>query len=68
MDPKSFQEGIFNKLDKELARAELLDRIGCLVQEAIEVHKVSTDELKDLISDVYFGQYDVQLNTNEGDN
>lgn len=61
MDPKSFQDGLFKKLDQELARAELLDKIGCLVQEAIEVHKVSTDELKDLISEVYFGQYDVEV-------
>lgn len=51
-------QNLFNKLDKELARAELLDKIGVLVQEAIEVHGVTTDELKDLIFDAYERQFD----------
>lgn len=36
----------------------LLDKLQCLIQEALEVHKVTTDELKDLVCAVYEGTFD----------
>jgi hypothetical protein len=50
MDPNSIQF----ELNKEV----LLDRLQCLIQEAIEIYGVTTDELKDLVCAVYEGTFD----------
>ncbi len=50
MDPNSIQF----ELNKEV----LLDRLGCLVQEALEIYGVTVDELNDLVLDIHLGRYD----------